>query len=310
MHTITDDGTRLFISRIGDRDCPPLILSHGTFSNQRSCTPLARHLAALGWQCWLFDWRGHGSSAMPRHPYNFETIAGQDVVAILRAVEEECAPQRPFWLGHSGGGLIASLWLARQGADCSRLAGLLLLAAQASSTGRPWWPQWQIRLMSMLLPLRQQISPRWATVASEAESSLLLRQWCRWNLRGAIRSADGFDYQAALGQQSLPVLALAGGGDCFISPPDGCRHLLQSFASHDKRFVLCDRAHGFLEDYSHDRLLLSKNAKNEIWPLLANWLEQHAALSRAPAQAAARQHQAGEQATRPGSRLLSNFDSG
>ncbi|MBV8681027.1 MAG: alpha/beta fold hydrolase [Aquitalea sp.] len=279
MHTLTDDGTRLFISRLGDRGCPPLIVSHGTFSNQRSCTPLARYLAGQGWQCWLFDWRSHGNSSLPARAYNFETIAAQEVVAMLRLVEEECGLLRPFWLGHSAGALIAAIWLARQQAACNRLAGLMMLAAQASSRSRPWHLQCGIRLLSGLLPLRPTIAPRWMPMASEAESSLLLRQWCGWNLRGKMHSADGFDYLAALGQQTLPVLSLAGGRDRFISPAEGCRQLLASFGSQDKCFQLCDRQHGFSEDYGHDRLLLSKNASKEIWPLLADWLQQREILS-------------------------------
>jgi len=289
MHTLTDDGTRLFINRIGDRDSPPLILSHGTFSNQRSCTPLASHLAARGWQCWLFDWRGHGESSMPALPYDFETIAAQDVVAMLRVVEEECGSRHPFWLGHSGGALIASIWLARQKANSRRLAGLIMLAAQASSQQRPWRLQQKIRLMSWLLPLKKTFSPSWMPMATDTESSQLLRQWCRWNLQGRMRSADGFDYMVALRQQTLPVLALAGGADHFISPATGCLQLLSSFGSPDRTFLHCDRAHDFLEDYGHDRLLLSKNAKSEIWPLLAEWLGKRV-VEEPPVPAAPRLH--------------------
>lgn len=275
MHILTDDGTRLFLSRIGDRGCPPLILAHGTFTTQRSCAPLASHLAARGWQCWLFDWRGHGHSDQPPAAFDFETLASQDVPAVLREVEESSGPLRPFWLGHSAGAVIASMWLARQPPACTRLAGLLMLAAQAASRQRRWPLQLKIRLISWLLPLRRQIASHWMPLATEAESSRLLRQWCRWNLQGRMTGRDGFDYLAALGRQTLPVLALAGGSDDFISPPDGCQRLLDSFGSN-KRYVLCSQDQGFVEDYSHERLLLSKNAKNEIWPLLENWLHQHA----------------------------------
>jgi predicted alpha/beta hydrolase len=47
----------------------------------------------------LFDWRGHGHSDTPRHSFDFETLASQDVPAVLRVVEENCTPLRPFWLG-------------------------------------------------------------------------------------------------------------------------------------------------------------------------------------------------------------------
>ncbi|WP_287881583.1 alpha/beta fold hydrolase [Aquitalea sp.] len=283
MHTLTDDGTRLFLSRMGDRGSPPLILAHGTFTNQRSCAPLASHLAARGWQCWLFDWRGHGYSDQPRASFNFETLARQDVPAVLRVVEENCGPLRPFWLGHSAGAVIAAMWLARQAPACTRLAGLQMLAAQATSRQRSWAMQKKIRLISWLLPLRRQIASHWMPLATEAESSHLLRQWCQWSLRGHMQGKDGFDYLAALGRQQLPVLSLAGGGDDFISPPDGCQRLLESFGSASKRYVLCSQAQGFVEDYSHERLLISKNAKNEIWPLLENWLHQYAHQSQPPA---------------------------
>src|SRR5688572_3601759 len=67
----TADGLRLALRRVGDRGAVPVVLTHGTFSNYRSCMGLAEYLAKAGFACWVFDWRGHGASARPERPHSF-----------------------------------------------------------------------------------------------------------------------------------------------------------------------------------------------------------------------------------------------
>ncbi|MGP1630194.1 MAG: alpha/beta fold hydrolase, partial [Giesbergeria sp.] len=63
-----------------------------------------------------------------------------------------------------------------------------------------------------------------------------------------------------------------GAGDRFIAPAAGCEALLQAFGGSDNSFVLCGRAQGFAEDYTHDRILLSRPASRELWPRIGTWL--------------------------------------
>jgi pimeloyl-ACP methyl ester carboxylesterase len=161
----------------------------------------------------LFDWRGHGHSDTPRHSFDFETLAMQDVPAVIAGGGRKLRAAAALLVGHSAGAVIAAMWLARQAPACERLAGLQMLAAQAGSRSAagPCSKDPPDFLAAALAPANS----HWMPLATEAESSRLLRQWCWWNLHGHMQGKDGFDYLAALGRQQLPVLALAGGGDDF-----------------------------------------------------------------------------------------------
>ena len=102
-----------------------------------------------------------------------------------------------------------------------------------------------------------------------------MRQWCQWNLRRRFDSLAGFDYLAGLANVDLPVLGVAGSGDTFIAPVAGCEALVKAFGGNDARLELFGLATGAREDYSHNRLLLSRNASQEIWPRIADWLKRH-----------------------------------
>ncbi len=107
------DGVNLALRLVGPADGVPVVLTHGTFSNHRSCQGLANYLAGQGFACWLFEWRGHGDSERNGFIHSFDDVAEQDVPAILDAVSLRSGQTAPHWIGHSGGGLIVSMWAAR-----------------------------------------------------------------------------------------------------------------------------------------------------------------------------------------------------
>jgi oxygen-independent coproporphyrinogen-3 oxidase len=39
-------------------------------------------------------------------------------------------------------------------------------------------------------------------------------------------------------------------------------------------FSLCGKATGFVEDYSHSRLLMAGNARSGVFPRIAQWIRQ------------------------------------
>lgn len=271
----TGDGLELALYRIGAADGPPVVLTHGTFSNFRSCLGLANLLAARGFACWIFDWRGHGASDHGDFRHSFDEVAAHDVPAVLDAVHQRSGEPAQFWIGHSGGGLIASMWAARNPAQArERMRGLVLLGSQATAAAERPLHRWAIHAYDWLLRGRRIAPQRRKRIGPEAESARLMRQWCEWNLRGRFHGQDGFDYLQGLAGLRLPVLGLAGSGDRFIAPAVGCAALVQAFADGDTSFRLCGTASGFREDYSHNRLVLSRNASLELWPLIADWMAQ------------------------------------
>ncbi|MGC8490276.1 MAG: alpha/beta fold hydrolase [Syntrophobacteraceae bacterium] len=252
-----------------------VIVTHGTFSNASLCFALAHYLAAAGFRCWVLEWRGHGESAAAPRQTTFDSVAGFDVPAALQEVFERAGRRPVFWIGHSGGGLIAAMWAARNPALAqTRLRGLLMLGSQASLAGTRPQNRMVIRLIDFLISATRSAPGHFLGMGPEPESPNLMRQWCRWNLEGRFCGEDGFDYQAGLREVGIPVFALSGAGDTFIAPSIGCRQLAHAFGGKDVTFRKCGIATGFEEDYTHERLILSKPASREIWPMLACWMKE------------------------------------
>ena len=85
-------------------------------------------------------------------------------------------------------------------------------------------------------------------------------------------SIDGFDYLPCLADIYIPQLMIAGVGDRFIAPVSGCRKLHDSVSSKDKTFLLMGKENGFPEDYTHARVINSRSASVDVWPLIGQWL--------------------------------------
>jgi len=274
----TRDGVRLALTRVGNGRGAPVVLTHGTFSNHRCCMALAEYLARRGLACWVFDWRGHGRSAKAPTPYTFDTVAREDVEAVVAALGTKSGGQPIYWVGHSGGGLIAAMWMARNPARAAReFGGLVLLASQATAAALTWRNRARVRAMAAWIACGGRL-PSWLLrVGPEGEEPRLMRQWCRWGLARTFDGEDGFDYLGALGAVEVPLLALAGSGDAFIAPEQGCATLANAFGGVDRTYRLCGRDRGFSEDYTHERLIVSRNAARETWPLIGRWLAERGA---------------------------------
>jgi oxygen-independent coproporphyrinogen-3 oxidase len=252
-----------------------VILTHGTFSNSRIGFGLARYLAATGLRCWLLDWRGHGESAMAPPRTTFDSVARMDVPAALQAVQDQAGSRPLFWIGHSGGGLIGAMWSARNSALAnSSLRGLLILGSQACFAGARFYNRQMIRIVDFFMSVIGSAPGHHFGLGPEPENPQLMHQWCRWNIDGKFCGDDGFDYPIALRSLQIPLLALSGAGDRFIAPSEGCRRLAHSFGGGDITYHMCGIATGFAEDYTHDRLILSKPASREIWPMMAAWMKE------------------------------------
>jgi pimeloyl-ACP methyl ester carboxylesterase len=275
----TRDGVELALLRLaGTVTVPtPLLLTHGTFSNASICTRLAAYFADHGFDCWILELRGHGGSPAGSAPPDFEWFAEYDVPAAIDAVTRVTGRSQLLTLGHSGGGLVFLMHLARHPAARARLTGLVTLAAQATAAGATWSGRTKISLFALGAKVLGYTPGPLLGLGPQNEFGRVIGQWCGWNRRGRWIGRDGFDYFAALGDVATPALCLAGAGDRFIAPVAGCRALFDALGSPDKQFVECAVAQGFAEDYTHARIIASRAARQEIWPMLRDWLLKHAA---------------------------------
>lgn len=103
-----NDGARLFWRR-----CSPsqdatgvLLFVHGLAEHSGRYLHVMEYFAARGYDCWAFDYRGHGQSPGPRvHVQRFDDFL-EDLRAAHRMVREECPDKSLVLIGHSQGGLV------------------------------------------------------------------------------------------------------------------------------------------------------------------------------------------------------------
>jgi len=282
VRALCDDGVplALYRSRPGTPlAAPPLLLVHGTFSNRNFFLGhgergLARFLSQRGFDAWVAELRGHGRSgeAGRAAAWHFEDWIRRDAPALVSRVLAETGTDRLVWIGHSAGGIIG-LGFAGLGRPLSRAVAGLVMAGSPAPTGlgalqRPLaWAGYAITRAMGRFPARL------LGIGPEDEHAGILEQWMRWNLSGQWRGEDGTDYFANCASITIPILALAGGGDWAIAPPALCEDLVNATSSADRTFIACGRTEGFGVDYDHNRLLVSTPARREVWPLIADWIE-------------------------------------
>ena len=91
-----------------------------------------------------------------------------------------------------------------------------------------------------------------------------------WNINGHWIGDDGTDYTAGLANIHAPFLAIAGTHDTFFAPPEACRGLFELVGAANKKFEV-------IEGLDHVGLMVSRRAREEVWPVIINWLAAHGA---------------------------------
>jgi pimeloyl-ACP methyl ester carboxylesterase len=275
---VTSDGVELSLVRFAGevRWDTPVLLTHGTFSNAQVCGKLASFLADHGFDCFILELRGHGQSHAGAGDPDFQRLADFDVPAALEAVRRHTGKPEMLLVGHSGGGLVFLMHLARALESQKRIRGLVTVASQATDAGTGWSARAKIAAFAAMNNALGYLPGATLGMGPENEYRGVMNQWFRWNWSGRWLGRDGFDYAEALRRVDVPALCLAGAGDRFIAPVRGCQRLYDWLGSRDKQLVVCGRATGFAEDYGHARLIASRAAWQEIWPVILTWLQARA----------------------------------
>ena len=106
------------------------------------------------------------------------------------------------------------------------------------------------------------------------ESAGLLLQFSDWVRSGHIRSKDRqVDYTELLPMVRLPALFICGAQD-RMSPPRYTRRWMKRLSSHPKRMQELSIQSGYSADYGHGDLIVGKQAPEEVYPLVVDWLRE------------------------------------
>jgi alpha-beta hydrolase superfamily lysophospholipase len=251
--------------------CPPVILTHGTFSNANICSKLAEFLNANGFECWIYEWAGHGLSEYGDLYPDAEEFALNDVPKVIQAVFAETNITSCIWVAHSGGGFLPLIYMARNPHRQHEIKTIVGMGSQTTGAGKTWIGKISTRIVPLVIKMFGKVPGPLLGLGPEDEISGFLNQWCQWNRSGKWFGKDKFNYYKAMREIHIPTILIAGGND-FIAPANGCQQILQSLGSIQKKFVLCSKATGYKEDYNHPRLIASQNSKIEIWPIVLEYI--------------------------------------
>jgi len=94
--------------------------------------------------------------------------------------------------------------------------------------------------------------------------------------------AGKFNYSRHLGRVRVPMLLLAGKGDNMV-PPGVVVAAMKRVGSTDKQWIHLAKANKFSADYGHCDMIWGKNAPQEVFPIIADWLDQRQKLQPAAA---------------------------
>lgn len=255
-----------------------VLLTHGTFSNRKVLKVLTGYLVEHQYNCWLFEWRNHGSSTASVEKFDFETIGQEDFKLVMDFLFEERRLEQIDCITHSGGGICLTIALIAHPHFRERIKSISMFACQAFGAADSGRNLAQIFLGKHLSKMKGKV-PASKTGSEEDEPYSLMKQWFDWNLTGTFKGKSGIDYKKRMKEIKTPVLSVFGGGDTFIAPPSGCRKFLSAFENPANEALLCSKKRGFAENYSHSRVLHSRNAKKEIYPIVLNWMDKHSSSS-------------------------------
>lgn len=289
---------------------PPVLLVHGLAANRYNLdftddVSLARHLCARGFDVWLVELRGRGFSLRPRlfsglrYDWSFDDYAERDLPCAADVVMRVTGAGRLHLVGFSTGALACYAWLSdpHRSVEVASLVSIggaayfgrlgRILSGRLLRSVRFLRHRWMLRVLAPVSgywhpsPLQIIHNPGNLDGAMQRRAMVNLisnfsrnelLQYSHWIQHDVFRALDQHrDYRAELGRITVPALFLAGPRDA-LSPPDAVKATCDAVGSRDKQFVICSRAQGLRVNYGHFDLVIGREAPNEVYPLVGNWL--------------------------------------
>ena len=291
----------------------PVLMTPGIAANRYNFdlsdeTSLARYLAAAGYDAWVLEPRGRGFSSRPRlfsglhYDWCFDEYAERDLPAAAATVARVTGAPALHLLGFSTGALASYAYLTGPRRD-TQVASLVSMGGPATFkragthvSGRVIRSLRWLRhrfILRVLAPISGYWHPSPIQIIHNPENmdgatqrramvNLIanfsrneLLQYGDWLLNDVFRSIDHRrDYRAELPRIDVPALFLAGPRD-LLAPPDAVKDAYDAVSSTDKRFVILSRAQKFSVNYGHFDMLLGTHAREDVFPVIREWLDAH-----------------------------------
>ncbi len=268
-------------------DGPGVFLLHGSMEDSKifyskSNRGLAPFLARQGYDVYAIDLRGRGLStpAISRSSDFglFEAIT-EDIPESLERIKEIKGQYPEHWMAHSWGGVLLMAALAR-------FEYLHPKTQVLFSSKRNIWVKNPMRylqidliwkgLFALLIKIYGYLPHHPRFFGSSDESAGFHRDTTDWvNAVRWIDSRDGFDYDEACSNIAFPPsLYLTGANDQVLGHPEDVLRFKEQVKNPPDKFVLLSKQAGFMHDYDHINIMTHKDAEEDHFQLVLNWIRE------------------------------------
>lgn len=214
-----------------DRSAPVLVIFPAMGVLARFYDRLAVALNGVGLNVAIAEWRGLGTSNVRARrgvDFGYWTFLRHDIPAHLAAAQAQFPQARLYYLGHSLGGQVGTLYLGLQTVP---IAGFIVIA-----TGSIHWRGWSglggLSVLTFTL-LSRAVAEVLGHYPGEQmrfggrEARGVIQDWSYASVTGHFRPAGApFDLEARLAEVTTPVLAISIDGDRW-APPRALDGLMQ-----------------------------------------------------------------------------------
>ncbi len=285
------DTDSLFMRRFCENpEGKPVLMVHGAIEDSHifyseSGRGLAPFLAKQGFDVYVADFRGHGSSApaiSKESRYGQYEMICEDFPAMMQAVHHERGNIPVSVVAHSWGGVIVSSALARFPDIRDSVSSLVYFGSKRVVRARNIQKFLKIDLMwklfgSILSYLYGYLPARRFSMGADNETLGYFREGRQWIRPGRWTDPrDGFDYEAAAGGALFPpALFIAGAGDkCLGFPGDVKAFMAEHGKEQPFQYLLLSKENENLLDYGHIDMLVGESAARDHFPQIAHWLQK------------------------------------
>lgn len=279
----TTDGWRLEVLRLRATDEPRgrVLLLHAMMVDRRTFDRprgrgLASRLVSSGFDVWLADFRGHGSSrpwAGEGGRWSYDDLVRYDLPALASRMREEGDELPILVVGHSLGGHVA---VAAWGTGRVQPAALVCLSTNV------WLPRFEqsrvrrlakagsIAAFERVTRAAGYFPARRLGIGSDDEALDYVLDLCRFWKEDSWSARDGENYLAGMARIEGPVLSVVGRADRLMAEPEAAQRWVTQIPG--LAFWRVGRGDsGLAFDPGHMQLVTDPRAR-PLWERLARWL--------------------------------------
>ena len=228
-----------------------------------------------------------------------------DVPAVVKFVKEKTNSDSVFWVGHSMGGIIMLSYLIKHPEANHDIKAMVTVGSQLTMTpGNNVIDEYirQLQFLRLLelagkdIEIEQarkiaretsddlffyppnrdpSISNSLNSVGMDTPSVGVLGQYLEIIASGELKTYDNsFNFAKNADKITVPYLIMGGNKDA-LAPPPVQQFLYDNISSEDKKKLILGTGYGFSVDFGHNDSIISPAARQEVYPIIKEWLDNH-----------------------------------